>query len=223
MTPYTFQPVLRHYQIRGDKRRFYKVWDAMIDKYNLKPIQVSAGPPPPLTTLKPIQVAAGPPPPSIVSSNINENSYKRTGKRIEDLNNDENKVMLQAQTNRALRKLRKTICLYDMHPETSQDLLYELLKNFGKVLDIQDVAIENEEGIDEYSHSMIRFADQEAAETAIVTLNNTLFNHTIIYCNWSKYELMDSSEQNDNSELENQKITNQYATDFYGRNLPYVF
>ena len=27
---YTFQPVLRHYQIRGDKRRFYKVWDGMI-------------------------------------------------------------------------------------------------------------------------------------------------------------------------------------------------
>ena len=29
-TPYIFQPVLRYYQIRGDKRRFYKVWDAMI-------------------------------------------------------------------------------------------------------------------------------------------------------------------------------------------------
>ena len=37
-TPYTFQPVLRHYSIRGDKRRFYKVWDAMIsNKYNVKP------------------------------------------------------------------------------------------------------------------------------------------------------------------------------------------
>ena len=36
-TTYTFQPVLRHYQMRGDKRRFYKVWDAMIDKYNVKP------------------------------------------------------------------------------------------------------------------------------------------------------------------------------------------
>ena len=36
--PYTFQPVLRHYQIRGDKRRFYKVWDAMIsNKYNVRP------------------------------------------------------------------------------------------------------------------------------------------------------------------------------------------
>ena len=37
-TPYTFQPVLRHYSIRGDKRRFYKIWDAMISKkYNVKP------------------------------------------------------------------------------------------------------------------------------------------------------------------------------------------
>ena len=37
-TSYTFQPVLRHYQIRGDKRRFYKVWDAMISKkYNVRP------------------------------------------------------------------------------------------------------------------------------------------------------------------------------------------
>ena len=34
---YTFQPVLRHYQIRGDKRRFYKSWDPMIDKYKVKP------------------------------------------------------------------------------------------------------------------------------------------------------------------------------------------
>ena len=35
---YTFQPVLQHYQIRGDKRRFYKIWDAMISKkYNVKP------------------------------------------------------------------------------------------------------------------------------------------------------------------------------------------
>ena len=34
---YTFQPVLRHYQLRGNKRRFYKVWDAMIDKYNVRP------------------------------------------------------------------------------------------------------------------------------------------------------------------------------------------
>ena len=34
---YTFQPVLRHYQLRGDKRRFYKVWDAMIDKYKVRP------------------------------------------------------------------------------------------------------------------------------------------------------------------------------------------
>ena len=36
-TSYTFQPVLRHYQLRGDKRRFYKSWNAMIDKYNVKP------------------------------------------------------------------------------------------------------------------------------------------------------------------------------------------
>ena len=37
-TPYTFQPVLKHYQYRGDKRRFYKVWDAMIsEKYNVRP------------------------------------------------------------------------------------------------------------------------------------------------------------------------------------------
>ena len=37
-TPYTFQPVLRHYQYRGDKRRFYKVWDRMIsNKYNVRP------------------------------------------------------------------------------------------------------------------------------------------------------------------------------------------
>ena len=35
---YTFQPVLKHYQYRGDKRRFYKVWDAMISKkYNVRP------------------------------------------------------------------------------------------------------------------------------------------------------------------------------------------
>ena len=34
---YTFQPVLRYYSIRGDKRRFYKVWDAMIDKYKVRP------------------------------------------------------------------------------------------------------------------------------------------------------------------------------------------
>ena len=35
---YTFQPVLQHYQIRGDKRRFYKVWDGMISKkYNVRP------------------------------------------------------------------------------------------------------------------------------------------------------------------------------------------
>ena len=34
---YTFQPVLQYYQIRGDKRRFYKVWDPMIDKYNIQP------------------------------------------------------------------------------------------------------------------------------------------------------------------------------------------
>ena len=38
-TPYTFQPVLRYYSIRGDKRRFYKVWDAMIDKYNIQPVR----------------------------------------------------------------------------------------------------------------------------------------------------------------------------------------
>ena len=36
-TPYTFQPVLKYYQYRGDKRRFYKVWDPMIDKYNIQP------------------------------------------------------------------------------------------------------------------------------------------------------------------------------------------
>ena len=37
-TPYTFQPVLQHYQVRGDKRRFYKIWDAMIsNKYNVRP------------------------------------------------------------------------------------------------------------------------------------------------------------------------------------------
>ena len=37
-TPYTFQPVLQHYQMRGDKRRFYKIWDAMIsNKYKVKP------------------------------------------------------------------------------------------------------------------------------------------------------------------------------------------
>ena len=37
-TPYTFQPVLRYYQLRGDKRRFYRSWDAMISKkYNVKP------------------------------------------------------------------------------------------------------------------------------------------------------------------------------------------
>ena len=36
--PYTFQPVLRYYQLRGDKRRFYKVWDGMISKkYNVRP------------------------------------------------------------------------------------------------------------------------------------------------------------------------------------------
>ena len=35
-TTYTFQPVLKHYQLRGDKRRFYKVWYAMIDKYKSK-------------------------------------------------------------------------------------------------------------------------------------------------------------------------------------------
>ena len=29
----TFQPVLKYYQYRGDKRRFYKVWDGMISKY----------------------------------------------------------------------------------------------------------------------------------------------------------------------------------------------
>ena len=35
---YTFQPVLKYYQYRGDKRRFYKVWDAMISKkYNVRP------------------------------------------------------------------------------------------------------------------------------------------------------------------------------------------
>ena len=35
---YTFQPVLRYYQLRGDKRRFYKIWDAMISKkYNVRP------------------------------------------------------------------------------------------------------------------------------------------------------------------------------------------
>ena len=35
---YTFQPVLKYYQYRGDKRKFYKVWDAMIDKkYNVRP------------------------------------------------------------------------------------------------------------------------------------------------------------------------------------------
>ena len=35
---YTFQPVLRYYQLRGDKRRFYRSWDAMISKkYNVKP------------------------------------------------------------------------------------------------------------------------------------------------------------------------------------------
>ena len=35
---YTLQPVLRYYQLRGDKRRFYKVWDAMISKkYNVRP------------------------------------------------------------------------------------------------------------------------------------------------------------------------------------------
>ena len=28
---------LKHYQVRGNKRRFYKVWDPMIDKYNIKP------------------------------------------------------------------------------------------------------------------------------------------------------------------------------------------
>ena len=37
VTSYTFQPVLKHYQYRGDKRRFYKVWDPMIDKYKVKP------------------------------------------------------------------------------------------------------------------------------------------------------------------------------------------
>ena len=34
---YTFQPVLRYYQIRGDKRRFYRSWNTMIDKYKVKP------------------------------------------------------------------------------------------------------------------------------------------------------------------------------------------
>ena len=35
---YTFQPVLKYYQYRGDKRRFYKVWDGMIsNKYKVKP------------------------------------------------------------------------------------------------------------------------------------------------------------------------------------------
>ena len=37
-TSYTFQPVLRYYEMRGDKRRFYRSWDAMISKkYNVKP------------------------------------------------------------------------------------------------------------------------------------------------------------------------------------------
>ena len=36
-TPYTFQPVLKHYAVCGNKRRFYKVWDPMIDKYNVRP------------------------------------------------------------------------------------------------------------------------------------------------------------------------------------------
>ena len=37
-TSYIFQPVLKHYAIRGDKRRFYKVWDGMIsNKYNVRP------------------------------------------------------------------------------------------------------------------------------------------------------------------------------------------
>ena len=34
---YTFQPVLKHYQMRGDKRRFYRSWNTMIDKYKVKP------------------------------------------------------------------------------------------------------------------------------------------------------------------------------------------
>ena len=36
-TSYTFQPVLAHYQRRGDKRRFYRLWNAMINKYKVKP------------------------------------------------------------------------------------------------------------------------------------------------------------------------------------------
>ena len=34
---YTFQPVLKHYAVCGNKRRFYKVWDPMIDKYKVRP------------------------------------------------------------------------------------------------------------------------------------------------------------------------------------------
>ena len=36
-TSYTFQPILRHYQRRADKRRFYRAWDGMIEKYNVRP------------------------------------------------------------------------------------------------------------------------------------------------------------------------------------------
>ena len=36
-TSYTFQPVLKYYAACGNKRKFYKVWDAMIDKYKVKP------------------------------------------------------------------------------------------------------------------------------------------------------------------------------------------
>jgi pentatricopeptide repeat protein len=37
--PYTFQPILKHFQLRGDKKMFYYIWDKMIDRneYNVQP------------------------------------------------------------------------------------------------------------------------------------------------------------------------------------------
>ena len=33
-----YQPViLKYYQVRGDKRRFYRSWNTMIEKYKVKP------------------------------------------------------------------------------------------------------------------------------------------------------------------------------------------
>jgi hypothetical protein len=116
------------------------------------------------------------------------------------------KALFMPQTQlKGTKTYKTTVALFNLDPDTTMELLEELLNGFGVVDYTQDVAKEDEQGEEVYSHTLIKFREFDSAETAIVVLNDSVFNGNVIGVDWSEFQLEwtdpDAGNEEDNHDL----------------------